>query len=107
MQFDVERKVSYTLKQESIKTFKQKMIERIKEESENEIFDCTIDNISDDIIKEPLHELIQAAFDILAYYQGGVHFDDYFGTVWLDCEEKDVDDCIYEATELWKKTMGV
>jgi hypothetical protein len=98
MKFDVIRRASYTLDKDSVKAFKQRMVERIEEEMEDDKFACTLEDISDDIIREPLANLIQEAFED---YGNGVHFDDYFGSVWLDCGEDDVSDCIDEAIDAW------
>ena len=112
MRFDVKRRASYTLDKESIKAFKESMLEYLEEEmceagelKEDEEFVYTIEDISDDIVKVALTDAIQCAFEDSAYYQGGIHFDDYFESVWLDCSEEDVRDCIYEAVAAWREEM--
>ena len=114
MRFNVKRSASYTLTKETIKAFKTAMLEYLEEEmceseelKEGEDFPYTIEDISDDIIREPLADLIQEAFEDCEYYNGGVHFDDYFNSVWLECGEDDVSDCVYEAVAIWRDKMEV
>lgn len=114
MRFDVKRRASYTLTGESIKAFKTAMLKYLEDEmldaeelKEDETFPYTIDDISDDIIREPLGSLIQDAFEDCEYYIGGVHFDDYFDSVWLDCGDDDVSDAVDEAVALWRDKMEV
>lgn len=114
MRFDVKRRASYTLTDESIKAFKTAMLEYLEDEmrdveelKEDEIFSYTIDDISDDIIREPLADVIQSAFEDYECYSGGVYFDDYFNSVSLECSEDDVKDAVYEAVALWRYKMEV
>lgn len=114
MKFSVKRRRAYTLEKASIKAFKESMLEYLEEEmyeaeelKEDEKLPYTIDDISDDIVKESLTEAIQCAFEECEYYQGGITFDDYFDSVWLDCHEDDVRDCIYEAVANWRTEMEV
>ena len=107
MKFNVKRTEAYTLDKASIKAFKERMIECFEEKYLEDGQEChyTIDDISDDIIKEPLAELIQEAFQYYGQFNSGVIFDDYFNSVGLECSEEDVRDVIYEATEIWITEM--
>lgn len=114
MRFDVKRRASYTLTNESIKAFKTAMLEYLEEEMydsgelrEDEGFPYTINDISDDIVREALTDVIQDAFEYNDCYQGGVYFDDYFGSVSLECGEDDVSDAVYEAVALLRTKMEV
>ncbi len=112
MIFTVKRSATYKLDKESIKTFKEGMLEYLKDEmyeaeelKENEELSYTIEDISDDIVKDALTDVIQGAFEDPQYYQGGITFDDYFESAWLDCSEDDIRDCIYEAVAAWRDEM--
>lgn len=112
MRFDVKRRSSYILDKESIKAFKERMLEYLEEEmyeaeelKEDEKLPYTVEDISDDIVRDALTDAIQYAFEDSEYYQGGVHFDGYFDSVWLDCSEEDIRDCIYEAVANWRTEM--
>lgn len=112
MIFTVKRQATYKLDKESLKAFKESMLEYLEEEmceagelKEDEEFVYTIEDISDDIVKVALTDAIQCAFEDCEYYQGGVYFDGYFDSVWLDCSEEDIRDCVYEAVAAWRDEM--
>ena len=112
MIFTVKRQATYKLDKESLKAFKESMLEYLKGEmyeaeelKEDEDFTYTVEDISDDIVEEALQYAIQGAFEDPQYYQGGITLDDYFESVGLDCSEEDVRDCIYEAVALWREDM--
>ena len=107
MEFNVVKKSTYRLTQPSLESFKERMIERLEEEMECEDFPYTIDDISDDLVREALTDVVQDAFECCDYCHSGVEFDDYFGTISLDCGEDDVSDAIYEAMALWRDQMEV
>lgn len=114
MFFSVTRKAKYELDDIQIEQFKTKMLEYL----ENEMWDSgelegnckfpyTVADIPNNIVKEVLYDVIQSAFEEPDYYNGGVHFDDYFGTVSLECGEDDVSDAIHEAVANWRAEMEV
>lgn len=113
MEFNVVRKCTYKLTEPSLESFKERMLEYLEDEmwdsgelKANENFPYTIDNIPDGIVMEVLADAIQDAFECNGYYRGGgVQFDDYFGTVSLDCGEDDVSDAVYEAVANWRAEM--
>jgi hypothetical protein len=114
MKFNVVHKETYKLTEPSLESFKERILEHLEEEMydsgelrEDEDFPYTINDISDDIVRESLAVVIQDAFECNYCYQGGVYFDDYFGSVSLDCGEDDVSDAVYEAVALWRDKMEV
>ena len=114
MVFNVVKRNTYTLTEPSLERFKERMLEYLEEEmynsrelKEDESFPYTIDDIPDKVVKEGLSAAIQCAFDEGGYYQGGVHFDDYFQTISLTCGEDDVSDAVYEAVAIWREEMEV
>lgn len=107
MEFDVVKRSTYRLTQPSLELFKERMIERLEEEMECEDFPYTINDISDSIVREALADVVQDAFECDSYSYSGVEFDDYFGTISLDCGEDDVSDAVYEAVALWRNKMEV
>lgn len=107
MEFNVVKRNTYRLTQPSLESFKEKMIERLEEDMECEIFPYTINDISDSIVREALMDVVQDAFECSNYSYSGVEFDDYFGTISLECGEDDVSDAVYEAVALWRDKMEV
>ena len=107
MEFSVIRKNTYRLTQPSLESFKKTMLERFEEEMECEDFHYTINDISDDIVREALADCIQDAFECGDSCCSGVWFDDYFNTISLECGEDDVSDAVYEAMALWRDKMEV
>ena len=95
MKFSVKRVETYTLNKESLKKFKESVVELLNEEDETDTF--TLDIVTDEIVEAALKETIQTAFQ-----EGGngVSFDDYFNTISLDCGEDDVADAVHEAAAL-------
>lgn len=116
MTFKVQKTDTYEIYSESIKKFKEAMLERLADEmiesgelDEDKRFSYTIEDIPDKIVLEALKVTVQDAYDNLntAYaYCSGVKFDDYFNSISLDCSEEDVRDCIYEAAAEWKKELN-
>lgn len=114
MKFNVVHKETYKLTEPSLESFKVRMLEYLEEEMydsgelmEDEYFPYTINDISDDIVREALTDVIQDAFECIDCYKGGVYFDDYFSSVSLECGEDDVSDAVYEAVALWRDKMEV
>lgn len=113
MKFNVVKRSTFTLYEESIKAFKEKMIQYLKNEMEedgkledDEKFPYTIEDISDDIVEESISDIIQDVFEN-DYDDSGIIFDDYFRTISFDFNEEDVRDCIYEAVANWRTEMEV
>lgn len=114
MKFNVRKSKTFTLEEDSIKTFKEKMLERLEEElyedgtlKQDDVFLYTIEDISDDIVEKALAESIQDAFEDPGYVYSGFAFDDYFNTVSIYSIEDDVRDCVYEAVANWRTEMEV
>ena len=113
MKFDVVRKESYTLSNDEIIDFKKAMLEYLKEEmcecgelEENQDFPYTISDIPDHIIEEVLAKEVQGIYeDSDDYYCSGIYFNNYLKSIFLDCDEEGVRDCIYEAVANWRTEM--
>lgn len=114
MKFNVKVSKTFTLEEDSITLFKEKMLECLEEEmyedgtlKENEKLPYTIKDISDDIVEKALADAIQYAFEEPDYAYSGFSFSNYFETVSIDSIEDDVSDCVDEAIKIWREEMGV
>lgn len=107
MKFNLVRRVTYTIDNEQIIKFKQKMLEYYEEEylDEDEELSYTIVDIPDRIIKKVLADTLQCIFEDGDYYCYGIKFDDYFDSVTLDFYEEGVRECVHEAVDSWIETM--
>lgn len=111
MKFNVIKKATYTLDEMSITKFKTKMLECCENEmredgtlSENEEFPYTINDISDEIVRNALADTIQNVFEENEDYTG-ITFD--FDQIYLDFTEEDVRDCVYEAVANWMDALSI
>lgn len=112
MKFNVRRSKTFTLEEDSIKMFKEEMLNRLEEEmyedgilKEDDAFPYTIEDISDDIVEKALAESIQYAFEDIDYSHSGIEFDTYFDTVFISDIKDDVSDCVAEAIANWRTEM--
>ena len=91
----------YRLEDTEIATFKEKVLEYIKEESE---LDITLDDISDELITDYLKDSLPVIIDEihLGYCRTeGVEIDDYFNTISFYYEGEDARELVREiATQI-------
>ena len=91
----------YRLEDTEIATFKEKVLEYIKEESE---LDITLDDISDELIKDYLKDSLPVIIEEihLGYCRTeGVEIDDYFNTISFYYEGEDARELVREiATQI-------
>lgn len=86
----------YRLEDKEIATFKEKVLEYIKEESE---LDITLDDISDELIKDYLKGSLPAIIEEihLGYCRTeGVEIDDYFNTISFYYDGEDARELVRE-----------
>ncbi len=107
MHFDVKKAAKYSVNEDEISKFKLKVVKLLNEEDEAEIF--AESDISDNIVKEALLDLIQSAFRQSCPSQlgdTGVIFNDYFESISFDYSKEDVQDTVYEAAALVRDNIS-
>lgn len=107
MKFNVVKRATYTLDNKEVVKFKEAMLEYYEEENLEEEEDCpyTIADIPDKIVEDVLADAIQDSFENDDCYYDGIDFEPYFNTIYLNCYEEGVRDCIYEAVGNWITEM--
>lgn len=100
MEIKVSKKMAYRVEEDTIKKFKEKMLEYLKNEEDNSSY--TIDDIPDSVITEVLAEAIDELEDIDCYYSCLI-IDNYFNTISIDFTEDDIIDYICDAIYKWKE----
>lgn len=105
MEIKVSKSKTYRVEEDTIKKFKEKMLEyyndlkEISDSSEEPAL--TVDDIPDTVITEVLAEAINELEDMDCYYSCLI-IDNYFNTVSIDFTEDDITDYLYEAVYKWK-----
>lgn len=88
----------YQIEDKQIKKFKEKVLERVLEETE---LDITPDEISDEqtkhYLENALPELIKGYR--LGYCDNSIIFDDYFNTIEIDYYGEDARNLVYEMAD--------
>lgn len=89
----------YTIRDEEVKKFRQKVFEHIQMELEND--DITIDVVSTEVVESYLRATVPVIIEdnIYGYGRSGVEFDNYFNTISFDYDEEDVHEMVYEIAE--------